>query len=153
MDYFSKVKEAVLSGQIEGKIVEHPEIDGSKSEDAARAIGMGADSILKSLLLVPDGNREGVPIVAILRGADKIDLKGKFPNHRMARIEELEKILGTGIGQVPPVLLPVPVIIDEKVFSKETVAGSAGTKFAGLLLTPEEIKKGNRLVRVAKISL
>ncbi|MFH0962318.1 MAG: YbaK/EbsC family protein [archaeon] len=151
MDYLSKIRAETSGGTLRAELVEHPEIDGTKSEAAAKALGIPLGEILKCLLLVPE--RGGVPIVAILLGPDRLDLKKKFPNHRLARLEELKGVLGVGPGEVPPVFLPVPVVIDGKVLKKELVAGSAGTKFAGIKLKPEEILKGNKIAKVAEISV
>jgi|GEM_PF-6965925 len=150
-DYFSLISSEISAGRLSGEIIHHPETDGAKSEDAAKALGTSPDSILKSLLLVPEKKEGGVPIVAILLGNSKLNLK-TFPNHRLARREELPEILGAGIGEIPPVLLPVPVVVDEGVFQRGFVFGSAGTKFSGLKIAPEEILKANKTAKRAKIS-
>lgn len=152
MGYFSEIENALSNGTLKGEIIRHPETDGAKSEDAAKALGTSPDSILKSLLLVPEKKEGGVPIVAILLGNSKLNLK-TFPSHRLARREDLPGILGAGIGEIPPVLLPVPVIVDEAVFGKDFVFGSAGTRFSALKILPGEILKANKTAKRAKISL
>lgn len=147
--YLQRIKAAISSSELAAELIEHPEIDGAKSGDAAKAAGVPADCVLKAMLLVPE--REGAAIVAILLGTSRIDFK-KLPGHRLARPEELKEILGAGIGEVPPVFLPLPVLVDKKVMEKEIVVGSAGSRFAGLKLAPAEMLKGNKTARIAEIS-
>jgi prolyl-tRNA editing enzyme YbaK/EbsC (Cys-tRNA(Pro) deacylase) len=149
-NYLEKITLAISSGDLKGEIVNHPDVDATKSEDAARAAGLPLDCILKALLLVPE--KEGAAIVAIISGNSKLDMK-KFPKHRFARPGEVEKILGTEFGGIPPVFLPVPVILDKAVSEKALVAGSAGSKFAGIRLAPSEILRNNKTAKVVEISV
>ncbi len=150
-DYLSRIREAIASGELSAEIVEHPETDGAKSEDAAKAAGVPVESILKALLLMPE-KEGGTVVVAILLGNSKLDFKKKLPTHKMAKLADLQEKLGAGIGEIPPVFLPLPVLVDKKVMEKGLVVGSAGTKFAGLKLAPAQILKHNRIARIADIS-
>jgi prolyl-tRNA editing enzyme YbaK/EbsC (Cys-tRNA(Pro) deacylase) len=152
VDYISKIKSEIASGGLKAELIEHPEIDGAKSEEAAKATGVPVDCVLKALLLVPEKEGAGVPVVAVLLGNSKINFK-KLPSHRMAKLDELQKILGAGIGEVPPVFLPLPVLIDKKVLEKAIVVGSAGSRFAGVRMVPSEMLKHNKPVKVADISI
>jgi prolyl-tRNA editing enzyme YbaK/EbsC (Cys-tRNA(Pro) deacylase) len=152
VDYLSKIKDAISSGDLKAELIEHPEIDGAKSEEAAKATGVPVESILKALLLVPE-KKEGTAVVAILLGDSKIDFKRKIPTHKMASLDQLKEKLGAGIGEVPPVFLPVPVLIDKKVMEKEIVVGSAGSRFAGIKLAPSEILRNNRPAKVVELSV
>ena len=144
MDKVEEVKKFVEENNIDAEIIGH-EKSGLTSENAAEAVGVSIENIVKTLLFV--GKKKNVAVVTCM-GKDRVDSKklsevSGLKKPRMARPEEMKKILGTEPGGTPPICLPenVSVFIDERVLEKEFVIGSAGSEFSGLKINPRDIVK------------
>lgn len=113
-------------------------------EDASRAIGARPEEILKTILLLADGE----PLLALMRGPHKMHT-GKVKRHlgakkvRMASPDYVYDLSGFRIGGVPPVGYPRPLraLLDEDLFLHETVWAAAGTDHAFFPVTPEELQR------------
>lgn len=113
-------------------------------EDASRAIGARPEEILKTILLLADGE----PLLALMRGPNKMHT-GKVKRHlgakkvRMASPDYVYDLSGFRIGGVPPVGYPRPLraLLDEDLFLHETVWAAAGTDHAFFPVTPEELQR------------
>ena len=135
-----RVREMMEELGVEGEIIEHPGVDGRRSEDAASALGVPLCSVLKTLILI---GREG-PLAAVIRGCDRLSMKklrkvSGAKRLRMARPEEVERITGFPVGGVPPfapAALGMPRFVDEAVLSQGEVYGAAGSPKAGVRLDP-----------------
>ena len=125
-------------------------------EEAARALSVPRDRIIKSMLLVADEIR---PVLAIVGGDKKVDMRAvarlvEASRVRMARPEEVVKVCGYSIGGLPPVghKRPVATLIDEEVMEKPYVFGGGGTDECLLRIRPEDIRRLQRatVARIAK---
>lgn len=144
MSKLEDVKQFIQRNNIQAEIIEH-EQSGLTSEDAAQATGVKIEQIIKTLLFI--GKKCNLAIV-ICQGNKRIDTKklsqvSGLKKPRMARPEELQKILETTPGGTPPICLPesIPKFIDKQVTEQEFVVGSAGSEFVGIKLNPWDIVK------------
>lgn len=111
-------------------------------DDAARAIGVQPEYILKSLIFVIDK----LPCLVLMSGANKVDAKlaaqalGKKRGHMMSPDEVFEKY-GFKIGGVPPVGYSekLPAVLDDDMFNYDTVWSAAGTDHAFFPVNPERL--------------
>ncbi len=101
--------------------------------------------IAKSIVLV---GKE--PLLVILRGEDKINMK-KFFGYRLAKREEVKEISGYDVGEVPPIGTKIKnVVVDEKL--KGVVYCGGGTKNTLLRISVDDIVKCTN-ARVDKIAI
>ena len=124
-------------------------------EQAARALSVPKDQIIKSILLIVD---ESTPVLAIVGGDKRVDFRAVAKlvgasKVRMAKPEEVLRVCGYMIGGLPPVghKKPIATIIDEGVMEKPYVFGGGGTDECLLRIRPEDIKRLQH-ARVAKIA-
>jgi len=98
---------------------------------ASKASGYPERRILKSLVVFANGK----PYVAIVRGDKKLGFK-KFAKAvgakrvRLAKINEVSKVVGVNPGEVSPLLesiLKLPVTLDNSVLEKKTVLVGGGS--------------------------
>lgn len=123
--------------------------------EAARALSVSEDQIIKSILLILDEER---PVLAIVLGHKRVDLStvarlAGASRVRLARPDEVIRICGYPVGALPPVghARPVETIIDEEVMEKPFVYGGGGTDMCLMRIKPEDIKRLQK-ARVAKIT-
>ncbi|MEM1932155.1 MAG: YbaK/EbsC family protein [Pyrobaculum sp.] len=98
-------------------------------KDAAAALGVGEDKIIKTIVVLCNG----VYKAYIVRGSKKIDL-AKL-GCRLASPEEVLEATGYPVGGVPPVL-PIPVFIDKELLKEEYVYGGGGDEYSLLKFKP-----------------
>lgn len=96
------------------------------------AAGVEEQEVVKTLLV-----RTNDGFVALcLRGEDRVDFKKVRAicgdRTEMARPEEVLKVVGVPIGAVCPILIGVPIIVDEKVMEIETINMGSGDLEKGL---------------------
>jgi len=142
-DGFARVKAMLAAMHVEGEIIEHPSIDGSHSEDAARALGVDIGSVIKCLILV---SRKGEPVAAIIGGDRRLDVKqleaaSGLKKLSMASAEVIKRLTGFMAGGVPPLAVAgkMPAFVDAALLEKPVVIGSAGSPRAGLKLVPSAL--------------
>jgi prolyl-tRNA editing enzyme YbaK/EbsC (Cys-tRNA(Pro) deacylase) len=112
-------------------------------DDASRTVGAPPEEILKTLVLIADGE----PVIAMMSGPNRIDLK-KVRNLlgarrvSMARPEWVLDYSGFQVGGVPPVGFPgrPRAIIDQDLFLYRTVWAAAGTDHAFFAVSPAVLK-------------
>lgn len=104
--------------------------------EAARAVGVGEDKIIKTIVV----NCGGEFRAYILRGAKRLDVKSL--GCRLATPEEVLSVTGYPVGGVPPVL-GIPVFIDEELLSEDYVYGGGGDDHSLLRFRPRDlVEKG-----------
>ncbi len=138
-----KVRDELRNAGIEFEIIEH-RVDGAKSRDAALALGIGLDRIVKTLVL--KGERQFY--LAIISGDARLDFRKArraFSNGklRFALPREIFEKTGYNIGGVPPFghRTKMPTIIDQKVLLSEHVFASAGSSRHGLKIKSQDLVK------------
>jgi len=104
--------------------------------EAARAVGVGEDKIIKTIVV----NCGGEFRAYILRGTKRLDVKSL--GCRLATPEEVLSVTGYPVGGVPPVL-GIPVFIDEELLSEDYVYGGGGDDHSLLKFRPRDlVEKG-----------
>jgi prolyl-tRNA editing enzyme YbaK/EbsC (Cys-tRNA(Pro) deacylase) len=104
--------------------------------EAARAVGVGEDKIIKTIVV----NCGGEFRAYILRGTKRLNVKSL--GCRLATPEEVLSVTGYPVGGVPPVL-GIPVFIDEELLSEDYVYGGGGDDHSLLRFRPRDlVEKG-----------
>jgi len=111
-------------------------------DDASRVVGVPPEEILKSLVLLADGE----PVLALMSGPNRIDLKKvkTFLGVRkvsMAKPEWVFEYSGFRVGGVPPVgYIDRPrALLDSDLFRFETVWAAAGSDHAFFPVSPDRL--------------
>ncbi len=121
---------------------------------AARAAGVPAEQVIKSLLFLIDGQ----PVLVVLRGPGRVDYKAlarhfQVPRKRvrMAGPEDVLRWTGYPVGAVPPVGLahPVPVLIDPAVLDVPVVWAGGGAVDALLEIPTQALLEATQAQVVA----
>jgi prolyl-tRNA editing enzyme YbaK/EbsC (Cys-tRNA(Pro) deacylase) len=117
--------------------------DGTRTAaDAARAIGVEVDQIVKSLVFMVDGK----PLLALTAGGNRVDeerlraVRGAG-EVRKADAAEAREATGYAIGGTPPFGHPaqLPVLLDPRLTTFDTVWAAAGTHTHVFPITPAEL--------------
>lgn len=134
-------------------VIFHPGVDGTRTENAERALGVKAEKVLKSLVFRADDTY----IAAVCTGRKHVaeerlkELAG-VREVRLATPDEIFKVTGHTRGGVPVVQLfgmVAAVYVDTEVMEQEWVYGSAGTEFAGMRLAPSVFRTlGAHIARI-----
>ena len=113
-------------------------------EDASRAVGAPPEEILKSLLLLVDGE----PVLALLSGVNRVDLRKvqRLRGARKVRMADADWVFaysGFRVGGVPPVGYPtrLPALLDEDLYRYPVVWAAAGTDHSFCPVSPEELER------------
>jgi prolyl-tRNA editing enzyme YbaK/EbsC (Cys-tRNA(Pro) deacylase) len=132
--------EAALASGIDGRVIYHPNIDGTHSEHAAFALGVDVTHVLKCMILKSDDGRF---VAALCEGGQtRLDLEkiaGIVGCDRLefATLPEVHRVTGYPAGGVPLVSLFAMETLDRKLISRGVlrlgkVVGSAGSEFIGI---------------------
>jgi Cys-tRNA(Pro)/Cys-tRNA(Cys) deacylase len=124
--------------------LEEFESETATADAAARAVGVEAAEIVKSLVCLCDGR----PVLALVPGDRRGDLEkiaaaasGKVA--RVARPDEVTALTGFGPGAVAPFPLPRVklVLIDRTLLVREALwVGAGSTRHMAVLPTPELVR-------------
>ncbi|RDD53603.1 MAG: hypothetical protein BA066_03495 [Candidatus Korarchaeota archaeon NZ13-K] len=107
-------------------------------KQAAEEMNVPEDLIIKTLVVMtPEG-----AVLAILDGRSRLSLSRL--RGRLATPEEVRRITGFEVGEVPPVGIPLRTFIDEKVLEKEFVYGGGGSKRRLIKISPRAIVEHQR---------
>ena len=117
--------------------------EGTKTaEDAAAAIGCEVDHIAASIVVDTD---DGLAVV-VTSGANRVDMNRvatllDCTDATMADPAKIRETLGWSIGGVPPFChdTDVPVLVDDTLFSYETVWAAAGTPQSVFPIDPDSL--------------
>jgi Cys-tRNA(Pro) deacylase len=123
--------------------------------DAARALGVEEDQIIKSLVFVVDDQ----PTLVITNGTHKVDSRLVARHYgvgrkraKMTRAEQALEITGYAVGAMPPFghRTRLRTIVDPGVVDQQEIFGGGGEIDAMLRLASEELLRvtGARIVRV-----
>ncbi len=141
---FEKALTLMKKLNIRGEIISH-EASGRTTAEAAKALRVPPENILKSLLLI---SKRKEYLAAIITGDKRVDIKKLeritgFKKLRLAKPSEVENLTGFKIGGVPPFAFygKCRVIVDKEVLERKYVIGACGDEYHGVKLDPEVFKK------------
>ena len=103
--------------------------------------GVDPDEICKTIILK---DREGRMHAVFLRGGDRIDfkkLRRVIGKASVAVSDDVEEATGVKPGAVCPLMLDVPLYVDERVFMKERINFGSGNHLYGIELSPNDLAK------------
>ena len=151
-----KTKELVERIGLKGEFIIHDE-SGKTSGEAASALGVPPDKILKTLIMFAPKERKFIG--TLLLGTDRLNIN-KLTNLMQVRKlqfaspDQIKELTGFIIGGVPPVavLSCDDACIDENVLKKDFVVGAGGDEHCGFKVNPNELVKKLKL-KVASISI
>jgi Cys-tRNA(Pro) deacylase len=142
--------------QIKAEILPMEE-DTPTVPDAAQALGVEEEQIIKSLVFLVDGQ----PALVIANGTNKVDNR-LVARHfgvgrkrvKMARPEQALEITGYVVGAMPPFghQTRLPTIVDPGVLSHSEIFGGGGEINAMLRLTSNELLRATG-GEIASVSL
>ena len=141
-----KLKEYVSERDLEAKLHE-TSIEVMTVEDAAEALDVETEDIIKSLVFFIDSKAH----LVIGLGKDPIDeerLKDVLDAEevRIASPEEVKEITGYSIGEVPPISIGLPKVIERRVIDKDIVYGGGGSIRHLLEIDPSELVDEEALI-------
>lgn len=136
MPKFNEIQQLLKDKGIQFKVVDLPE-NAVSVDDVVRLSGgqIKEEEIVKTLIVK---TKQGKFVGCILKGRDRLN-KDLF--ERLATREEVKEIAGVDIGAVCPILLGIPIIIDEKVTSLDRVNMGSGDHLKGLEINLEDLLK------------
>ena len=142
-----KIKKLMNELGVKGEIINHPEVDGTHSDDIANALNIPIDNIIKCLILK---SKKKNLVAAIILGNQRLSFKklekiSGYKKFSFASEELIKRSTGFQIGGIPPIAVynVMPVFVDSTVLLKSFVIGSAGSSFTGLKIEPKEFNKLN----------
>jgi prolyl-tRNA editing enzyme YbaK/EbsC (Cys-tRNA(Pro) deacylase) len=115
--------------------------------------GIDPDEICKTIILK---DREDRICAVFLKGGDRIDfkkLRRVIGKASVAAPDEVEEVAGVKAGAVCPLLLDVPLYVDERVFMKERINFGSGNHLYGIEMSPKDLAKvmDYKVVDAAKV--
>ena len=115
--------------------------------DAARAVGAEIGQIVKSLVFVSAGDNGMEPCLALVSGANTVDVARLAavlgePRMRRATADEARALTGFAIGGIPPFghQRPLRTVMDPDLGRFETVWAAAGTASAVFAVPPATLR-------------
>lgn len=139
----NNLNDIIESRDIRAKIHEFEEaVETVKA--AADVLEVETKRIIKSLVFIIDGE----PFLVIGKGTKKIDTDKikdfkKCEEIVIASPNEVKELTGYAIGEVPPIGVDLPKIIDRDIMEMEKVYGGGGTKNKLLEIDPSDLVKEN----------
>lgn len=135
------------------EVAEHPRAVTSMAE--ARALGITADEVVKTVVLITDQG----PALVVLPASRRLDLRlarEAIGDHaaRLASEDELQRSYSEcELGALPPLgsLLDAPVFVDPEVLEHDTVMFAAGTQTQSIKARSADLFRGEQ-VRVLPLT-
>ncbi len=138
--------EAAYHHDVPCTLVAHPGLDGTSTEDAARALGSDRRHVLKALVFQRQDESLFVALCAGDRHVDDARLSALCGASAIELADETRVIAHTdhAPGALPVLrlseLLPGQVYVSAEVFELDHVFGSAGSEFFGLKFAPQALR-------------
>lgn len=110
-------------------------------DESVKALGCESEEIVKSIIVVT-GTSEFY--LVILQGNRRIKTKKlkkllRVKDVKLASPEQVKKVTGYSVGDVPPISVELPVIIDELVIEGEKLYGGGGAPTKLMTITVGEL--------------
>ncbi|MDP6641849.1 MAG: YbaK/EbsC family protein [Candidatus Nanoarchaeia archaeon] len=135
-----KVEEILKKHKIEYKIVKHDR-QVIKSTDLENK-NVKKEDVCKTIILK---TRNGKYLAVCIKGEDRIDTKKVREiiekKVDVASHESVEKSTGLKVGEICPLLINMPIIMDKKVFDKDKLHFGSGNLYHDLIINPKDLEK------------
>ncbi|MFX0181816.1 MAG: aminoacyl-tRNA deacylase [Candidatus Hodarchaeota archaeon] len=110
-------------------------------EESVKALNCELENIIKSIVLVTDTHDF---YLAILQGDRKVKTKKlkrllSVKDIRLANPSQVEERTGYKVGDIPPIGVELPVIMDELVINQKMLYAGGGTSLKSLYISIEEL--------------
>jgi len=138
------IRKMIREGRLSGELVWHGDRAVLSVDDAVQVHHVGPEKIMKCLCFIDKKGR----IAGVIASSEvKIDMKkleeaAGLRKPRLMLPDELKTRFNKGPGEIDPLALAEKVnllFIDRSLLGKEFLIGSAGSKYCGLRITPEEL--------------
>ncbi|MDY6788474.1 MAG: YbaK/EbsC family protein [Candidatus Nanohaloarchaea archaeon] len=123
---------------VNGRVIEMSG-EVSSADQAAEKLGTRPENIVKSLVFMV----EEEPVVVVVPGNSRVSeeklaelFEVEEEDVRIASPDEVEEITGYKVGEVPPVSLNLPKVVDNAVIGEEEVYGGGGSRHHLLEVDP-----------------
>lgn len=133
-----RLKEYIIENGLNAEVISL-ETSTKTVDESVKALGCEAEEIIKSIIVVTNKNEF---FLVILQGNRKIKTKKvkkllNVKDVKLASPEQVEKETGYKVGDVPPISITLPVILDELVLevskaSKLYGGGGASSKLLAI---------------------
>lgn len=113
----------------------------STVKESMKALGCDPEDIIKSIVVVTSTHEF---YLVILQGDRKIKTKKlkkllNVKDVRLAGSDQVGAQTGYTVGDVPPISVPLPVVMDELVINQQFLYAGGGAPFANLKITITEL--------------
>ncbi|MHA2245970.1 MAG: aminoacyl-tRNA deacylase [Candidatus Hodarchaeales archaeon] len=110
-------------------------------DESVKALGCESEEIIKSIIVVASTNEY---YLVILQGNRKIRTKKlkkllNVKDVKLASPEQVKKVTGYKVGDVPPISVELPVILDELVIEGKKLYGGGGAPTKLMTITVDEL--------------
>lgn len=146
----NKARQLAKEINLASEFISH-EKSGKTTEQAEIALGVGSDSILKTLILY--ASKEDFFYGAIILGNSKLNIKKlaklvQVKKLRFANNDQIFNLTGFNIGGVPPLAIKYckNSFLDKNVLEKQFVIGAGGDEYCGLKFSPKEFVEKTSIV-------
>lgn len=135
-----ETKQVIEKENLNAKIIWH-EKKGASTSEAQQSLGVTAADIAKTILFITKDNE---PIMVIIMGDKRVDTKKLKKiiekKVRIAKPDEVLRFSGHPVGGVTPLgSKQIPKLVDKSVYQMKTVFSSAGSPYASLKITVDEL--------------
>jgi prolyl-tRNA editing enzyme YbaK/EbsC (Cys-tRNA(Pro) deacylase) len=138
------IQKMIREARLSGELIWHTEKAVLSVDDAVQVHHVGPENIMKCLCFID----KKVRVAGVIASSEvKVDMK-KLQNATGLRKprpmlpDELKARFNKELGEIDPLTLAEKVdllFIDSSLLSKGFVIGSAGSKYCGVTITPEEL--------------
>jgi|TARA_Y100000310_G_scaffold159627_1_gene159254 prolyl-tRNA editing enzyme YbaK/EbsC (Cys-tRNA(Pro) deacylase) len=140
MNNIEKLKQILKKHKIKCKLIKH-EKKLIRSDDL-KDKNVTKEDVCKTIILK---TRNKNYLAVCLKGEDRVDTKkvkesiGKKVD--VATHENVEKSTGLKVGEVCPLLVKMPIIIDKKVLERDELHFGSGDLYYDLIINPKDLEK------------
>lgn len=136
MAIFLEIEKYLQEKGIDFQVIDLPETAVSAADIIRLSAGqVKEEEIIKTLIIK---TKEGKFVACVLQGGDR--LRKDFMD-RLATKDEVLQTAGVEFGAVCPILLGIPIVIDEKVVKLKRVNMGSGDHLKGLEMNFEDLLK------------
>jgi len=150
------IRKLIGDGRLNAELVWHRDKAVLSVDDAVQVHHVGPENIMKCLCFIDKKGRTAGVIASseVKINMRKLEEAASLKKPRLTLPDELKVRFNKEPGEVDPLTLAEKVdllFIESSLVNKEFVIGSAGSKYCGLRITPEELLKVTR-ARVENLS-